>query len=296
MYEEELPQGEIEEEEPDPWDQPRVGATVIRLRLGKMNIETCPPLLVQHAGMLRLEAATACSHGGGFLVDNLDPKKAEAVAAALQAVGEPCFVVPAAEVVPLPRAVPVHSVHLTKTDLGPTDTVGREESAPWEVAIVLGLAGVALDQEERRPGRDQSVWSQRVGTAGAVALGGMAGVALSVAGSALRAATSTETVHKTEQRVWLDLVFLKPLRRYRIDSGQFDYSILGDQLAMTGDLNVQRLARWFLYAAPQMLTNVDGETLKQAGKVPLPHLAEKPYNEMVHWLINLVRFGRKPEG
>ncbi len=295
MHDGDWPDKSGEQPEPDYGERPRVGSTVIRLRLGKLNIETCPPLLVQHAGMLRLEAVTACSHGGGFLVDNLDPARAEAVAAAMQQVGEPCFVVPAAEIVPLPRAVPIHSVRLTRSDLGPTDTVGRQESAPWETAIVLALAGVATEKEERRSRRDQSVLSQRVGTAGALTMGGVAGVALSVAGSALRAATSSETVHKTEQRVWLDLVFLKPLRRYRIDSGQFDYSLLGEQRAMTGELNIQRLARWFLHAAPQLLTNVDGEQLKQAGKVPLPHLTERAFNETVRWLINLARFGQKPE-
>lgn len=294
MYEEELPAKGIEESAPDYDARPRMGATVIRLRLGKLNLETCPPLLVQHAGMLRLEAVTACSQGGGFLADNLDPQRAQALAAALEEVDEPCFVVPAAQVVPLPRAVPVHSAHLTKTDLRPTDTVGRQESALWETAIVLALAGVATEKEERRSRRDQSVLTQRVGTAGAVTMGGVAGVALSVAGSALRAATSSETAHKTEQRVWLDLVFLKPLRRYRIDSGQFDYSLLGKQRAMTGELNIQRLARWFLHAASQMLTNVDGEQLRQTGKVPLPHLTERVYNETVRWLINLARFGQRP--
>ncbi len=296
MYEDDLTNSDQPDEDLLPAERPRSGATVIRLRLGKLNIETCPPLLMEHAGMLQLEAKTACVQGGGVLVDNIDPAGAEALVAALHETGEASFAVPAEQIVPLPRAVPVHAVNLTKTDLGPLDTVGRQEKAPWEAAIVLALGGVAAQKEERRTKGEGSVLSQPIGTAGAFAMGGMAGVALSVSGSAMRSAMSAETVHRTEQRVWLDLVFLKPLRRYRIDSGQFDYSLLGDQLAMGGDANIQTLARWFLYAGPGMVTNIDAVELQEKGKVGLPHLGEKGYNELVHWLINLARFGKRPEG
>lgn len=287
---------EYEKPQEDPRQRPRTGATVIRLRLGKLNIETFSSLLAQHAGLLKLEAKTTCVQGGGVPADNLEPQGAEALAAALREAGEPCFVAPAGEMAPLPRAIPVHATRLSATDLGPLDQVGRQEKAPWDKAIVLALAGVGVEREERKISRDDSILTRAVGTAGAMSLGGMAGVALSVSGAAARSAVSADTSHRTEQRVWLDLVFLHPLRRYRIDSGQFDYSVLGEQLAMTGEANVQTLARWFLHWAPGLVTNVNAAGLQGKGRVRLPHLGEKGYNDMVHWLINLARFGQRPEG
>ncbi len=295
MYDEKLPEGGAPEEELLPGERPRTGASVIRLRLGRLDLETFPPLLMEHAGLLKLEAKTVCVQGGGILADNLEPARAQALAAAVQAAGEPCFVAPAGKMAPLPRAVPVHAARPHATDLGPVDQVGRQDKAPWDKAVALAMAGVGVERQERKVSRDDSFLTRRVGTAGAMSIGGVAGVAISVSGAVARSALSGDTVQKTEERVWLDLVFLHPLRRYRIDSGQFDYSLLGDQLAMTGEANVQTLARWFLHWAPQMVTNVDAAELAAKGRVRLPHLAEKPYNEMVHWLINLAKFGKRPE-
>jgi hypothetical protein len=290
MNEEELPEGAAEEETADRREQPRTGATVIRLRQGKLEVEACAPLLVRYAGLHRPDAAAVCARAGGMLADNLDPAQASALVAALQALGEPCFAVPAAEVVPLPRAVPIHAAQLSPTDLGPLDTVGRPQEAPWEKAIALVLAAVPVVEAQRKVVHHRA-------PLGGMALAGAVGFGLAgaVAGKALDRALGTEqrTVSKTDRHVWLDVVFLHPLRRYRIESGKFDYSVLGKQLATTGANNVQTLARRFLAYAPHVRTNVNAAELHKLGSLPLPHLPEKAFNETVHWLINLARFGKE---
>ena len=293
MNEQDLPEEPGAEEEVDPREKPRTGASVIRLRWGKLDVEACAPLLRRYTGLHRQDAAVACARTGGILADNIDPAQAPGLVAALQAAGEPCFAVPAAEVVPLPRAVPVLAARLSSTDLGPLDNLGRQEEAPWDKAIALVLAGVAVVEEKRK-----TVHHRAPGGGMALAGGAAFGLAGAIAGGALDRSLHTEQrlVSKTEQRVWLDVVFLHPLRRYRIESGKFDYSVLGKQRATTGAANIQTLARWFLAYAPQVRTNVDGAELAKTGKVALPQLGEKAYNETVHWLINLARFGREAEG
>jgi hypothetical protein len=292
MHDENMPEEATEEEEPDPRPRQRTGASVLRLRSGRLDVATIAPLLVQHLGMSRFEAATLCAHGSGIFVDNIDLTPAQALAEAMQQRGEPCFTVSAAELVPLPRAVPIHAAHLTAGDLGPLDTVGRQEKAPWDKAVALALAEVAVVEQQRPGATGGGSRPGRAVVAGAVGLGTASYLASKI-GSAT--AGPAHTTSKPAQRVWLDLVFLHPLRRYRIDSSQFDYSVLGKQLATTGAANIQTLARWFLTYAPQMRTNLNAKALQRLGQVPLARMNAKTLNETVHWLLNLARFGKEPE-
>ncbi len=268
----------------DPREKARDGATVIRMRCGRLDIQVFAPLLVEHAGIHRLDAPQVCARGAGILVDNISIDAAEALAEALQEHGEGCFVVPAAFVVPLPRAKPLHAARLTPSDLGPTDTVGQVEQALWRTAVALALARVSVETTQTVPS-SASLLTRRMRYVG---VGGIPGIAI---GSALSPSTSSKTVTKSGRRTFLDTVFLAPLRRYRVDAGGFDYSILGKQLQGNSEANIQVLARWFLHAAGHMRTNFDTKQLMLTGQVDLPNLSSQGFEDLVHWLINLVRFG-----
>ena len=270
---------------PDPSPEPRTGATVIRLRQGTLDHACFPALLCEYAGMNRADAGLVCAHGHGLLAENLAPEQAEALAAALRGAGEPCFVVPAAEVAPLPPPVPIRAARLTPTDLGPIDAHGRQEPAPWEKAIALVLAWASVEREIQEVRQEHGYASPPLGRPGSrgrtrgALVGGYSGTEL-----------------KPEERLRLDLVFLHPLRRYRIDSHQFDYSLLGPAARLSGETNLPALARSFVLAAPRMMTTPPARQLAEPAAARLPHLAEHGFDETVHWLINLARFGKQAAG
>ena len=267
----------------DPRTKPRTGATVIRLRTGRLDINTCPQLLVTHGKMYKPDATKVCSQGAGILADNLDPNVARALAAALEDVGEPCFVVAAAEVVPLPAAQVFTSAHLSKSELAPVDVSGKLDRCPWTQALVLSLAHVTEQVTETKAAAG-NVLSRRV-----TGLGGFATAAsMATGGTAMKRETVTRSAHPA----FLEIVFGAPLRRYRIDGRHFDYSVLGDQLQQSSEANLRTLGRWFLWAAPWVRTNVDRDEMLATGQAPLPQLSEHQLDDLTHWLINLVHFGK----
>lgn len=275
---------EAEDAWEDPREKSREGATIIRARYGRLDIEVFPALLAEHAGMHRIDAAKACGEGAGILVDNDDIDKAEALAKALQEHDEDCFVVPAKSIVPLPRARPIHSARLVQSDLGPVDAAGNRESAPWENAIVLAMARVSVEASETQLSPDGPL-TRRLPYVG---VGGAAGVAL---GMTLSSGGDLKTVKKSATHTFLDIVFRGPLRRYRIEARQFDYSILGKQLQASSAANIRMLARWFIHAADHMRTHFDTDHLMATGQVRLPSLSVRQFNNLVHWLTNLVYLG-----
>ncbi|HEY3396969.1 MAG TPA: hypothetical protein VGM19_04845 [Armatimonadota bacterium] len=278
----------------DPRLRPRTGATLLRLRQGHLDIEVFPPLLMKLAGLYRPDAARVCAEGSGILLDNLDPTALEAVARALREHGEPCFVVPAAALVPLPPEHPVAHGQILKDELELRDTAGKPHGGPWNKAIVLALGELVTETQQVKH-RTGSILNAKMGY-GAMMGSVSGGLALgAVLGGVAAGGGTRDTVTHTSRDLTLDLVFLEAPRRYRIESGHFDYSLLGEQRAATGEANLRTLARWFLYTAPHMATNVDRELLLAGQRPPLPRLHGPGFDGMVRWLINLVRFRKEAE-
>jgi hypothetical protein len=232
--------------------------------------------------MNRVDAELICEHGHGLLADNLVPEQAEALAAALREAGEPCFVAPAAEVVPLPRGVTIRAARATPTELGPVAGHGRQEPAPWAKAIALALGWVTVEREAQEIRQDHGHAGRPMGR-------------IEGRGRYVGPPVGAGLALQPEARLWLDLVFLHPLRRYRIDSQHFDYSLLGKVERPAGEANLQALARSFLRAAPHMLTNLPAQQWSKPDASRLPHLSLHGFDETVHWLLNLARFGKQPE-
>ena len=266
----------------DPREKPRTGATIIQSECGRLDIELFPPLLMEYAGMHKPDATRACASEGGLLVDNVDCDVAETLAEVLKAHGEDCFVVPAADVIPLPRERQTHAARLTPSDLGPVDAAGRVEAAPWEKAIALAMGQVAV--VDTRVKSADGVLSHRLSAA--TRMGGVGVVAAGIGSSPGR----KTTVKRSRSQVLMDIVFLGKLRRYRIESREFDYKILGDQRQPGSEANIRALARCFLRAAPGMRTNFDAKRLMATGAASIPRYSECDFDETVHWLINMVRF------
>lgn len=259
------------------------GATIIRHSRGRLDIEVFPNIFVEHTGMLRLDATTLCSDGPGILLHGADRERAQAVADALQAHGEDCTLVPADEVLSAPDPTLIHSGRLTTSGFRPVDAASNEEFAKWEHLIVLALAHVETTRTITESASG-NILTQHMPYGG---IGGAAGAAL---GRALSPGGS-KSEEKTAQETCLDIIFRKPLRRYRIIAGHFDYGILGDQLHSSSQANVVTLARWFVHAGPRLRTNFDADELMKTGSVEIPSMSRAQFRDLVDWLLNLVRFG-----
>lgn len=295
MYEldpDELDAEDEEEEEggliwEDPREKPRTGATLIRKRTGRLDLETFAPVVSHYVGLHRADAAAVCAHGRGILLDNIDIAAAEALAAHLQSLGEDCFVIPAEHLVPLPEERHVVRARMTREELHLYETSGEEHSAPWSRLLLLAMARVAVTTTVARP-KAGNILTRKI-SYGAAVVGGAYGAALSaaVAGSA-----TSQHAHSTSHHTYADLVFLHPLRRLRINAREFDYAILGDQVQPASEANLRALARWFVHAAPQVRTNFDSRRLLETGEIDVQHTDLHELEALVHWLINLARFDR----
>ena len=269
-------------------DKPRDGSTLIRRRAGRLDLETFAPLFAQALHVYKGDATKLCMQEDPILLDNIEPEKAQAMLEALLAHGEDGFIIPAAELVPLPRRKPVHALKLTQEEIGFVDSAGGVESVPWGQAIVLVAGHVPFTTTDRKAVVGFGLLGRKLNYGAAAAgLGGGAAVLLQNAidgGAPVQTVTSASSAH-----TWVDLVFLKPVRRFRIDGREFDYSLLGDQRRPGSEANILTLLRWLLHYLPPVRNNFGAEQLKHTGRTVLPTCSDHGFNHTVRWLINLVR-------
>ena len=256
----------------------RDGATVLRLRWGRLDLDTFTAAFEQTVHLCEPDARRLCFLSPGILADNADPAAASALAAALQERGEPCLVVPSAELLPLPSVTPVTHLRLTSAGVHPV-AVGEEgELCPWASAAALSLAHVHGETTRVVPESTGMILEHALT---ATVYGGLWGLAHVPSDLPV----SVETLGAQ-----LDLIFTAPARRLRIDAHKFDFLLLGDQLQTTGEANIHDLARWFLTAAPALRTNVDAQELLATGRAALPQLSPPLFDDLGHWLLNLAHF------
>ena len=268
-------------------DKPRDGSTLIRRRAGRLDLETFAPLFAQSLGIYKGDATKLCMQEDPLLLDNIEPPKAQAVMEALAAHGEDCFIIPAADLVPLPRRKPAHALKLTQEEIGFVDAAGGVESVPWGQAIVLVAGHVPFTTTDRKAVVGFGLLGRKLNY-GAAAAGLGAGAAVLLQ-NAIDGGAPVQTVTTSSAHTWVDLVFLKPLRRFRIDGREFDYTLLGDQRQPASEANILTLVRWLLHYLPPVRTNMDTEQLEHTGRTSLPTYSDHGFNHTVRWLINLVR-------
>jgi hypothetical protein len=187
----------------------RDGATVIRLQWGRFDLEALTRTLIQAGHLTEPDAARLCFLSPGILADNIDPQVAQALAAALQAQGEPCLVVPAAELLPLPPATEVSHIQLTSTALHPiVDGVAAEE-CPWSSATSLALAHIHL------------LGTKTIGEPTLGIIGHTLGSFVNMWGVPVEKIPMTMQVPTESLSAYLDLGFANPARRYPYPVGAF---------------------------------------------------------------------------
>jgi hypothetical protein len=282
---------ELEERErllfADPNDRPRDGFSVLRLRLGRLSVEIFAPIFVNVLGLIRADATRLCQQESGVLFDNIERELAEQVAQTLQAQGEDCFVIPAAELITIQRPRPINSMQFTKAGLALGDSVGEQVQVGWEELAALALAQVPIETVKTKTSTNALMANVGIG----FAVGGLAGAA---AAAALNPATTTRTTRSSSTHQFLDLVSRDGSLYFRIDARQFNYQILGDQLKPSNARNILTLTRWLLTYMPKLCTNLDAEALKATGATRLEEHSPHGLTQVSQWLLNLAKFGKQP--
>lgn len=282
-----LPDKEVFE---DPRELPRTGATILRLKSGRLDLEVFTRVFVNHLKLIKSEATKLCQQESGILVDNIEPKLAEALAGELRALGEECLVIPAADLMMLPRPYPIHAVKLTRSGLSLRGTSDEWGQIAWDDLAVLALANVAFEEQHTRS--TDSVLTRRITPISAMGgVGGVVGAAMAASG-ALQSRTTTSKTSQVHQL--LDLVNTTGEQHYRIDARHFDHSILGDQLGHSSTANILTLCRWLLSYSSKAWTNLDTNQLQQTGACPIPSHSLHGLSDIARWLLNLRKLGCPP--
>lgn len=272
----------------DPRELPRTGATILRLRNTRLDLETFTPLFVQHLQVPKFEATKLCQLDSGTLLDNIDAALAERIAADLRARGEACVVVPAAKILKLPRPHVICAMQFHKTGV---DVRGASEDwhhIRWEDLSCLAMGQVAVEEVKRT---SRSLLTRRITSPGY-----MGGDPISTIASAVAPRSNVSVSKTSSQHQLLEFVSLLPLAYCRLDARHFDYSILGDQRQDGSTANVLTLARWLLHYAPHLRSNIDAEKLKATGRTGLPGTDQHGLMEISEWLANLAQFSGGTDG
>lgn len=266
---------------------PRTGATILRVRNTRLDLETFTPLFVQHLQVPKFEATRLCQLDSGTLLDNIDPGLAERIAADLRAHGEECVVVPAVKIVKLPRPHLICAMQFHQTGVEVRGAGEDWHHIRWEDLSCLAMGQVAVEEVKRT---SRSLLTRRITSPGY-----LAGDPISTIASASVPRSNVSVSKSSSQHQLVEIVSLLPLAYCRLDARHFDYSILGDQRQDGSTANVLTLARWLLHYASHMRCNIDAEQLKQTGKTVMPGTDQHGLMEVSEWLANLAQFSEAAE-
>lgn len=263
-------------DEAAPAQQSRDGVSLVRLRTGRLNLETFAPVFVETLGLMRGDATHLCQHESGILLDNIPRPVAEQVAAALQQHGEDCFLIPAAEVVALDPPRQVHDLRFVKQGVILHGPEGEQADVPFEQLAALAISHVIINEthlKQHPPGLVQY---------------------LGMGATSYAPLHLSETVHTSEMLHYLDLAGRDGSVYFRVDAAQVDFHMLGEQMQPTSLGNLLTLGRWMLTYASQLRTNVDVNALEHTGTTRLPMHSAHGLTQVSEWLLNLAKFGKEP--
>ena len=188
-------------------------------------------VLAKRAGVPVLDRVGCVRQSWGVIAESLPVEEAEDLAAALCAAGQEALCAPTTllEEVPDP-------VSATKAELSPEgfDLVSGRENAPPQRLCWSRLAAICAAALEVRQTRMVTETPPGELAARAVRLGLTLATSLPLI---KKSATTKRAVETRDRRLVLDLLFLEPSRRVRVDAADFDYSVLGPRMAYGAELN-----------------------------------------------------------
>ncbi|HXT00389.1 MAG TPA: hypothetical protein VN915_06920 [Elusimicrobiota bacterium] len=183
----------------------------------------------------------------GLIAESLPAPEADELAADLTAGGQPAVAAPTSLLESLPAPVLVTKAELAGDGF---DVVsGRAHAAPerqsWSHLAALCAGGIEVRESKtitEKAEMDIKEKAVRIGISMATGLPMMGGKK-----------EVTRVVETRDRALTLDLLFLNPSRRLRVEARSFDYSLLGPKMAHAAEVNFAILVNEVAARAPAAL-------------------------------------------
>ncbi|MDE2140957.1 MAG: hypothetical protein KGL74_13480 [Elusimicrobia bacterium] len=223
-------------------------------------------VLAKRAKAPALDFVAPVRRAWGVVAEALPAPEAVSLAAELTAAGQAAVAVPASlmETPPAPVFVSKAELSADGFDL----VAGRANAAPERLSWSR-LAAVCAAAIEERSSKTITETTQVEMGEQAVRLG----LTMATGIPLMKSATQTQRVVETRDRALaLDLLFLEPARRLRVDARAFDFSLLGPKMGYGAEANFLALIQELASRAPAALR----------GKGTRALLAKRPAGESLY--------------
>jgi hypothetical protein len=218
--------------------------------------------------------------GWGIIAESMPGAEADALAQALTAAQQPALAAPTSLL-----ETPPPPVLVTKAELAGDgfDVVsGRANAAPerqsWTHLAALCAGGIEVKTRQTITEKEPMDIKEK-----AVRLGLTMATGIPLMGGKKEV---TRVVESRDRALTLDLLFLNPSRRLRVEARAFDYSLLGPKMAHAAEVNFVLLLAELAARAPAALRNRGARALlARAGESRYETLADLEREE--RWLLSL---------
>jgi hypothetical protein len=204
-------------------------------------------VLARRAKAPALDFIAPARRAWGVVAEALPAEEAEILAQELTAAGQDALAAPASllESPAEPVAVSKASLSAEGFEIVAARANALAERLAWTRLAAICAAGL----EERT--------SRKVTETTPVEMGEQAvrlGLTMATGIPLMKSAKKTEKIVETRDRALaLDLIFLEPARRARIDARAFDFSLLGDKMGYGAEVNFLALVQELAARAPKAL-------------------------------------------
>jgi hypothetical protein len=239
-------------------------------------------VLAKRAKAPALDFVASARRAWGVVAESLPAAEAEALAKDLSAAGQEALAVPASLL-----ETPAEPVSVSKAEFSAEGfdlVAGRAHAAPERLAWPRLAAICAAGIEERT--------SKTVTETAAVEVGEQAvrlGLTMATGIPLMKSAKQTKRVVETRDRALiLDLLFVEPARRLRIDPRAFDFSVLGAKMGYGAEVNFLALVEDLFARAPRALRGKGTRAL--LGRRPAAESFYESLDDLAReerWLLSL---------
>lgn len=247
-------------------------------------------VLGKRARQPALDFVVGARRGWGLVAESLPAEEAEALAADLTAAGLPALAAPTSLLETPAAPTPVGKCELSGDGF---DLVsGRENAAPerfpWNRLTALCAAAVTTVST--------ATVTEGGGPAEAAERAVRLGLSMATGLPLMKAKTETKRVVERKERVLvLDLLFLEPSRRLRVDARSFDFSVLGPRMTYAAEPNFVALVEELAARAPRALRNKGARAILE--KRPAADGAYDSFEDLdreERWLLSLAALKAAP--
>ena len=239
-------------------------------------------VLAKRAKAPVLDYVAAARRAWGLIAESLPAADAEALAADLTAAGQTALAAPSSLLETPPTPIQVAKAELSGDGF---DVVSARANEPPERLSWTRLAALCAAGLEVRTTTTVTETVQMAAGEKAVRLGLTMATGIPMMGSKKEVKRVVET---RDRALMLDLLFLGPARRLRIDARAFDYSLLGPKMGYGAEANFHALLEELSARAPGALRNKGTRAMlarRPAGESRYESLDELEREE--RWLLTL---------